>query len=126
MPCGQYDSGRLVHTCTSVTSPIAPDCTHSTALRPSSHEWPWLPICVTAFGVCRALRASLRASSTDQVQRLLHVDVLVEIERGHRDRRVHVIGRRDDDRIDVLLLFEHQAIVGIALLLRQILGQDAA
>ena len=59
-------------------------------------------------------------------QRLLHVDVLAEIERGHRDRRVHVIGRRDDDRVDVLLLLEHQAVVGVALLLRQVLGQRFA
>ena len=40
-------------------------------------------------------------------QRLLHVDVLAEIHRGQRDRRVHVIRRRDDDRVDVLLLVEH-------------------
>ena len=58
-------------------------------------------------------------------QRLLHVDVLAEIERGHRDRRVHVIRRRDDDRVDVFLLLEHLAVVGVALLLRQILGGDA-
>ena len=43
--------------------------------------------------------------------RLLHVDVLAELHRLHRDEGVHVIGRRDEDRVDVLLLLEHHAEV---------------
>ena len=38
--------------------------------------------------------------------------------------RVHVIGRRDDDRVDVLLLLEHLAIVAILLNLRQLLVDE--
>ena len=38
MPCGQYASGRLVHTCTSVTVPMAPDWMYSLTRRASSEE----------------------------------------------------------------------------------------
>ena len=44
-------------------------------------------------------------------QRLLHVDVLAELHRRHGHEGVRVIGRRDDDRVDVLLLLEHHAVV---------------
>ena len=45
-------------------------------------------------------------------QRLLHVDVLAERHRRHRDRRVHVIRRRDVDRVEVVgLLAEELAPV---------------
>ena len=47
-------------------------------------------------------------------QRLLDVDVLAEIHRRQRDGRVHVIGRRHDHRVDVLLLLEHPAVVLVA------------
>lgn len=50
---------------------------------------------------------------------LLHVNVLVQIHGGESDGRVHVIGRGDDDGVDVLLLFQHFAIVRIALGLGQ-------
>ena len=53
-------------------------------------------------------------------QGLLDVDVLAGIHGRDRDRRVHVIGGGDDDRVDVLLLLEHLAIVAILLDLRQL------
>ncbi len=53
-------------------------------------------------------------------QRLLHVDGFLQIHRGERDRRVHVIGGRDENRVDVFLLVEHLAIVGIALEFREV------
>ncbi len=54
-------------------------------------------------------------------ERLLHVDVLAEIHRRERDRRVHVVRRRDDDRVDVLLLVEHLPIVDVSLRAGQML-----
>ena len=47
-------------------------------------------------------------------QRLLHVDVLAELHRRHRDDGVGVVRRRDDDGVDVLLLLEHHAEVLVA------------
>ena len=58
-------------------------------------------------------------------ERLLHVDVLAEIHRQRRDRRVHVIRRSDDDRVDVLLLLEHLAVVTVLRELRQVLVDEA-
>ena len=66
MPCGQYANGRLVQTCTSLTSPMAPAQMSSFTRRASSDECPWLPIWVATF-VSFAFFASVRASSTDQV-----------------------------------------------------------
>src|SRR5690349_15228728 len=67
MPCGQYASGRLVHTWTSVTVPMAPDWMYSLTRRASSEECPWLPICVCSLlDVARA--ASRRHSSTDHAR----------------------------------------------------------
>ena len=43
--------------------------------------------------------------------RLLDVDVLAGPQRGQRDRRVHVVGRGDHHRVDVLALVEHHAVV---------------
>ena len=54
-------------------------------------------------------------------KRLLHVDVFSQSHRGKGDVRVHVIGRGDEDGVDVLLMLEHIAIVLIALGLRQVL-----
>ena len=59
-------------------------------------------------------------------QRLLHVHVLAEAHRGRGDRGVHVIGRRHDHRVDVLLLLEHLAIVAILLQPRDLLVDEAA
>ena len=47
--------------------------------------------------------------------------MLAEVHRGQRDRRVHVIGCGDDDRVDVLLLVEHLAVVLVAGGARQVL-----
>ena len=46
-------------------------------------------------------------------QRLLHVDVLAAVHRRQRNRRVHVIGRRHDHRVDVFLLVEHVPVVPV-------------
>ncbi len=48
-------------------------------------------------------------------QRLLDVHVLSEIHGGERDRRVHVIRRGDDDRVDAFFFVEHLAIVLVSL-----------
>ena len=55
-------------------------------------------------------------------QRLLHVHVFAEIHRRQCDQCVHVVGRGDDDRVDVLLLVEHLAVVLIARGARQMVG----
>ena len=48
-------------------------------------------------------------------QRLLHVHVLVQIHRGQSDGRVHMVRRSHHHRINVLLLFEHFAVIRVAL-----------
>jgi hypothetical protein len=53
--------------------------------------------------------------------RLLHVDVLAGVHGIRRDHRMHVIGRGDDDRVDVLLFLEHLAVVLVFLQPRQLL-----
>src|SRR4051812_6685391 len=68
----------------------------------------------------RQLRHALRLAGelarlgNRPAQWLLHVDVLAEVHRRERDRRVHVVGCRDDDAVDVFLLVEHVAVVAIA------------
>ena len=57
-------------------------------------------------------------------ERLLHVDMLAQIHRRRCDRRVHVVGRRDDDAVDVLLLVEHLAVVLVPLQLRHLLVDE--
>ena len=54
-------------------------------------------------------------------ERLLHVDVLAPVHRRKRDRRVHVIGRGHDHRVDVLLLVEHVPVVAVFAELRYLL-----
>ena len=93
---------------------MAPSQIHSHSRRTPSLEWPWLPICVATLCL-RAASASRRASSTRVGQRLLAVDVLAALDRRHRDDGVHVVGRADDDRVDVLLLVEHLAEVLVPL-----------
>ena len=44
-------------------------------------------------------------------ERLLHVDVAAALHRGDRAGGVHVVGRRDDDRVEVLLLVKQRAPV---------------
>ncbi len=58
-------------------------------------------------------------------QRLLDVHVLAEIHRGQRDGGVHVIRRRDDDGVDVLLLLEHLPVVLVARGARQMFVAQA-
>ncbi len=61
-------------------------------------------------------------------QRLLAVDVLAGTHRQDRGRRMMMIGRRDQHRLDVLLLVDHLAIIvvigrpGMRLLLRLLCG----
>ena len=108
MPCGQI--GRLVQQCTSRT------CADGAGLEPLLHQAQAL------FGV--ALVAHLRDDlvlprrlgqrpglADGARQRLLHVDVLAQLHRGHRDQGVRVIRRGDEHRVDVLLLLEHHAVV---------------
>ena len=65
-PCGHQPLGRLVHDWTARMGPSTPARTTSTTRRPSSPEWPWLPICVTA-PVWVAFAARRRLSSTVNV-----------------------------------------------------------
>ena len=43
--------------------------------------------------------------------RLLHIDMLARAQRRQRDRRVHVVGRGDHHRLDVLPLLQHHAVI---------------
>ena len=67
------------------------------------------------FGFVLSLSGEFAALINGPAERLLNVDVLVEIHSSESDGRMHVIGSSDDDTVDVLLLLEHFAIVGIAL-----------
>ena len=58
-------------------------------------------------------------------QRLLAEDVLAELQRGQGDRRVHMVGRGDDDRIKAVRAIEQAAPVGMALRLRVLLGRPS-
>ena len=69
-----------------------------------------MPICVTSFFL-RAVEVSL-ARLVDVVrQRLLAVDMVAELHRGHAHGRVHVVGRGDVDRVQPFLFVEHLAPV---------------
>ena len=63
---------------------------------------------------CRGLLRELSDFLHGPGERLLHVHVLAEVHGRQRDGRVHVIGRGYHDRVDVLLLVEHLAVVGVA------------
>ena len=56
-------------------------------------------------------------------QGLLDVDVLAEAHRCRRDHGVGVIGRRDQHRVDVLLLLQHLAVVDVARRLTGLVAQ---
>ena len=91
------------------TWPIAPSQIHSQNRRMVSNEWPWLPSWVTTL--C-SLAAFIRlADLADRMgQRLLAVDVLAAIDGGHRRHGVVVVGRADEDPVDILLhLVQHLA-----------------
>ena len=78
------------------------------ARRPTSG-----PGCPSAWRLSCASPSSRarRASSHRPGERLLHVDVLLRGPAPPSRRGVQVIGRGDDDRVDVLLLVEHLAEV---------------
>ncbi len=77
------------------------------------------------LGIRRRLRREVPRFRDRPAHRLLHVHVLAGGHRGRRDRRVHVIRRRDDHRIDVFLTREHLAVVAMAFDARE-LGLDEA
>ena len=58
--------------------------------------------------------------------RLLHVHMLAAAHALHRDEGVRMVGRGDDDRIDVLLLVEHLAEVREQGGLRELLDRPGA
>ena len=58
-------------------------------------------------------------------ERLLDVDVLAGIHRVRGDDGVHVIRRGDDDRVEVLLLLEHLAVVAVLLQARNLFVDEA-
>ena len=111
--------GRFVQPWTSRTLPIAPSRIHSRISRLPSPEWPWLPICVTTL-YFRAASVSSARFLDRMRERLLHIDVLAALHRRQRNHRVGVIGRRDDHRINVLLLVEHHAEIFVDLGARDI------
>jgi len=63
------------------------------------------------FGATRELAGFVNGPG----ERLLDIDGFAEIHARQRDGRVHVVGRRDHDTVDVFLLLEHLAIVGVTL-----------
>ena len=82
----------------------------ATTIRWTSCEWIWMPIWVTSFFSLR--RPGQLAGLVDRLgQRLLGVDVQPLLHRPHGDRGVHVVRRRDVDRVEVLLLVEQLAPV---------------
>ncbi len=54
-------------------------------------------------------------------QRLLHIDVFAGLHRRFGGRRVHVIGARNEHRVDIFFLRQHLAKIGIALRLVELL-----
>ncbi len=58
-------------------------------------------------------------------KRFLHVDVFAESHGCKGDRRVHVVGGGDENGVNILLVFEHVAIVLIALGSSAVLGSSA-
>jgi hypothetical protein len=93
---------------------------HSTMRRESSREW---PLVAHLGDDARAARRFLQHAGLVHRpgERLLHVHVLARVHGGQRDDGVQVVGRGDDDRVDVLLLREHLAEVHVAPGLRVLL-----
>ena len=77
------------------------------------------------FGIVLRLLREVPRLVHRPAERLLDVDVLAETHRCRGDDGVHVIGRRDDHRVDVLLLLEHLAIVAVLLDPRELLVDEA-
>ena len=65
--------------------------------------------------ILRGCRAHLSRLVDRVCQRLLAVNVFAELHRGESDRRVHVIGRRDNHGIErlVVRIVEQLAIVEV-------------
>ena len=84
-----------------------------------------MPICVTSFGIGGGLLREVPRLGHRPAHRLLHVDVFANRHRRRRDRRVHVIGRGNDHRVDVFLLRQHLAVVAIGLESRQLLVDES-
>ena len=73
-----------------------------------------MPICVATLYSLAAL-ASIRGLVDVVRQRLLAIDVLAGPHGRHGDHRMRVVGRGDHHAVDVLLLVEHLAVVGVEL-----------
>src|SRR5262245_30252499 len=54
-------------------------------------------------------------------QRLLNIDVFSELHRSESNWRMHVVRRRNYNRIDVFLTIEHLAVILVTLCMRQML-----
>ena len=74
--------------------------------------WICVPICVTSL-CCFAASRTARVSCDRVGQRLLAVDVLAQADRHQRRDGVRVVGRGDDDGVEVLALVEHLAEVDV-------------
>ncbi len=53
-------------------------------------------------------------------ERLLTVNMFAQLHRHHAGRRVMMVGRGDCDRVDVLPLFQHLAVIGVPRGLRKL------
>ena len=101
MPCGH--TGRFVQACTSRTWPMAP------APDPLADQARAVAGVALVAHLRRHLVLARRLGQHARLvtrvrQRLLHVHVLAGLHRRHGDHRVGVVRRRNDDRVDVLLL----------------------
>ena len=106
-------------------APIAPAWIHSRVKRRPSPACPLLPICVTRPGFFG--HAGHFAGLFDAVRHgLFHVHVLSGPQCRQRDGGVHVIGRGDHHRVDVLALLQHDAVIFEPLGLRDRSGPCAA
>ena len=107
--CFQYLNGRLVQTWASLTAPIVPPWTSSTARRRPFRADPWLPICVQTPCLAAISRIS-RASNGSVRQRLLAVDMLAGPHGQHRRQGMGVVGGRDDDGIDLACIISSNSL----------------
>jgi len=106
---GPKAEGPFVQMCTSRTSRSRRST--RTRRRSARRGVPWLPSAWRLWFPLRD-RESFRASSTDQQSGFWTYTCLPRSWR--RQLRVHVVGRGDQDGVNVLLALEHLAIVGIA------------
>ena len=109
MPCGQ--NGREDQLCTSRTGPIAPAWIHSAicgvdSVPAAQNMW-------VAAPVSRAVLDDEPRLVKEVADRLVDDDVLAGLHRREGDRRVEVVGGHDVDGVEVLLLRQHLAEVGV-------------